>query len=92
MYNETSSDFKKVTTEADFIAYMSGVSRKLGQFKSGKESGWRTFTGLSGRQFVIAFDSTFEQGDAKETFTWRIQQGKAILLGYNINSNVFITK
>jgi len=36
--------------------------------------------------------TTFSDGDGVETFAYRVESGKTLLLGYNINSMALITK
>jgi len=39
---------------------------------------------------VLTFKTEFENGQGVETFTYRIADGSAILLGWHVNSNALI--
>ncbi len=42
--------------------------------------------------FIAAqYETSFEKGDAQEDFTWRIQEGKPLLLGYHVSSPLLLT-
>jgi hypothetical protein len=91
IYNESGPDFRASTTEADFTKFMTGVSRKLGVWQSSKSVGVGVNVGLGGRTVNLRYNSQFEKGPAAEEFRWRFEGERAILLGYNINSPVFVT-
>jgi len=40
----------------------------------------------------LTYKTTFSDGDGVETFAYRVESGKTLLLGYNINSMALITK
>ncbi len=90
IYKAAAPDFHAATTEADFLKLMEGVNRKLGSWQSSKPRGWRVFTGLGGGMVTMGYESKFERGAATEEFRWRIREGRAILLGYQINSPAFV--
>jgi hypothetical protein len=46
---------------------------------------------MPGGTFILAqFRTRFEKAEAQENFTWRIQDGKARLVGYSVNSPLLL--
>jgi hypothetical protein len=90
IYREAAPEFQKSATEADFMKLMEGVGRKLGAWQSSKPPAWRVFAGTGGRTVTFAYASQFEKGSANEEFIWRIEGDRAILVGYHINSPLFL--
>jgi Protein of unknown function (DUF4019) len=92
LYASTDDAFKKATAEADYVAFMSAIHRKLGAQKSSTSTGWTVSQTLSGTQVVLTFTTEFAEGAASERFVFRMASGKAYLLGYNINSPLLIIR
>ena len=88
----TSDDLKKVATQADFVALLTAVHRKLGGHKSEKEQGWSTNVTTSGTFVSLTYATAYDGGDAVERFVFRMDKDRALLAGYNINSNALILK
>jgi Protein of unknown function (DUF4019) len=91
IYSAASDDFKKAATQQDFVNLLSAVERKLGAMRGTEESGWRVMQSLSGSTITLGFKTQFERGAGDETFIFRVKDGKALLLGYHINSNALVT-
>lgn len=86
VYDFTGEEFRAATSRADGIALFEAVDRKLGAVKSSNQVNWGVNTN-NGRTIVTLVVATkYEQGDATETFTVKIDDAKGSLVGYNINS------
>lgn len=92
IYAGTHPDFKKASTEKAFVDLLSAVHRKLGLIKSTTETGWNVSTFNLRTNIVLTYKTIFASGEAVETFTYRMEDDKPILLGYHINSQDLITK
>jgi len=92
IYDRSSSDFKKLTTRQDFIAFLDAVHRKLGESKSFQLKTATTTYTPSGTVLTLDYESTFAEGDALETFTYQKQDNMPLLVGYQITSNALILK
>ena len=90
IYANTTPEFRRITTEPDFIKILAAVHRKLGTFERGANNGWRLSYNTSGNNMVVQYKSHFTNGDAAETFTFNIDNSPK-LIGYNINSPTLIT-
>ena len=92
IYDATHSDFKAATSEKDFIALLDAVHRKLGLVQSSERDGWTVNAANFKVNVSLRYKTKFAEGDAFEAFTYRVEGEKALLLGYNINSQTLITK
>jgi hypothetical protein len=90
IYLEAADELKKTTTQPNFTRLLSAVERKLGPVKTAKANGWSVNYNSSGTSVTLKFNTEFEKGTGAETFTYRIRGDKALLAGYNINSDDLI--
>jgi hypothetical protein len=87
IYSAGSDDLKKVTTEQDLTRLLAAIDRKLGAVKTAEPNGWNVNYNSGGTFVTLNFKTRFERGTGAETFKYRITGGKALLAGYNIQSN-----
>ena len=86
-------ELKNASSQQDFTDLLEAVHRKLGQVSSTKETHWGVRMVTAGTFIDLAYSTTFEGGAAVEQLVWHIDAaGKALLVGYHINSNALITK
>lgn len=92
IYSSSDSKFKSETTEKQFLELMSAVQRKLGKVTqtSTPNINIRTFNFTT--TVILNKKTTFEQGTGMEVFTFQMDGGKAVLVGYNIDSKDLILK
>jgi|CZKS01.1.fsa_nt_gi hypothetical protein len=88
IYLDTDDAFRKVTSEKEFTQLLSAIHRKLGATQSKQSAGWNVTTTSTS----VVYRTKFAEGEATEQFRWRMDNGKAWLLSYNINSNALIVK
>ena len=86
LYAEADDALKAQATQEKLTKLLSAVHRKLGNFQSAKSTGWKVFTSTDGTTVTLSYNSTYEHGEAGETFIYHVTGGKALLNGYNINS------
>ena len=86
IYANSDPDFQKAAPKDKVLALFAAIERKLGHFKSASEITWNVRTFNMTTNAVLAYKSAYERGEATETFTFRVSNGKAVLVGYNINS------
>jgi hypothetical protein len=92
IYGQVDDGFKKAVSEADFIALLEAVHRKLGTVKQANAAGWGINTTPLGTVATLGYDVEFSEGKATEQFVFRISGDKALLYNYNVNSPLLITK
>ena len=88
IYLDTDDTFRKATSEKEFTQLLSAIHRKLGPTQSKQSAGWNVTTTSTS----VVYRTKFAEGEATEQFRWRMDNGKAWLLSYNINSNALIVK
>jgi hypothetical protein len=74
----------------EFLKILSAVHAKLGNVESSSLQNISLTTNLNGTFLVTVNKTTFEKGEATETFTWRKEDGGLKLNGYNIQSNALV--
>ncbi len=92
IYEEAAPELRKATSEANWMKLMAMIRLKLGAWQSSQAPAWRASIGTAGRTVSLGYSSKFEKGDAREELLWRIKDGHPILLGYHVNSQVFLAK
>jgi hypothetical protein len=90
IYADSGPDMKKASTQADMIQLFDAIHRKLGNFQSGTMTGWRENATTSGTYVTLSYSAKFDRSDVTETFSWRIDQGHALLASYFINSTYMV--
>lgn len=88
--DEAADEFKKSAPRENLVKFLRGVHRRLGKVKNSKETGWRVHWQTNGTFVITSHAAEFEQGTGVETFTIVIRDGKAQLVGYNVNSDKLI--
>jgi hypothetical protein len=86
IYAAASNDFKNAITEEKAVALFSAIDRKLGKWIASKQVNWNVSTFNLTTTVVLVYQSTYADGEATETFTFRILEGAPELVGYNISS------
>jgi hypothetical protein len=92
IYWQAAPELRQTTNEAQFVKLMSALERKLGPWQSAGDPGWNVTRGTGGHLVRLSFESRFARGPAVESFAWRIERGRAVLLGYHVNSALLVTE
>lgn len=90
IYEASGPEFKAASKAADMEKMFSAVSTKLGKLKSSERQSWNVNYNMNGSFVNTSYLSKFDRGEATETFIWKIEEKKAKLVGYNINSAALI--
>ena len=90
IFDAAHDDFKKATDFDSFSEFMEAVHSKLGNMVSSENQTWNAKSFNFTTTMVLQQKTAFEKGEGIETFTYRIEDKKAVLLGYNINSRDLI--
>ncbi len=90
--SESDEAFQNSGSREDIVKFLTGVHSKLGLSHGFTRTNIFVNASTSGTFIKVTYDSTFDQGGAVETFTWRKAAGHLKLVGYQINSNIFITR
>jgi hypothetical protein len=92
IFEGSSDDLKKESTQADFVALLEAVHRKLGNTKSASDQTWNISYRTSGAFVTLTYSTVYAEGEAAEQFVYRIQDGSASLAGYHISANALIIR
>jgi len=92
IYMNGGADLKAATKQADMVALLSAVHRKLGAFKSGTTQGWNDSITAGGHMITLNYNAAYQNGAAEEAFVYRMSAGKAQLVGYHVNSDQLILR
>jgi len=90
IYSEAADELKKASTRQEFVALLDAVHRKLGDTRSSDQKGWNVNYQTSGAFVTLNYQTAYAKGNASEQFVYRLQDSKALLAGYHINSNALI--
>jgi len=90
IYTAADKDFQAATPQEKLTKFLGTVHRKLGNVTGSATKNWTLNTFNGKNSVVLRQETTFERGKGVETFTYVLRDGKALLLGYNINSDELI--
>ena len=85
-----SEELRKSISEEDLAKILRGLNTKLGKARSVETNGWNVNYHTSGTFVTLGFKTEFEKGHGIEQFIFRIADGKALLVSYNVNSPVLL--
>jgi len=93
LYAEADPKLHDAATQADFTKLLEAVHRKLGTVRQSNLRTWNAawHTG-QGTTVTLTYDTTFATGSGTEQFLWHIDDNRALLYGYHINSADLIEK
>ena len=92
IYAAGHSKLKSATPEKDFLELLGAVQRKLGKVTQTTTVGFNVATFNFTTTVNLTQNTTFEQGTGVEAFAFEMAGGKAVLVGYHINSKDLILK
>jgi hypothetical protein len=87
---ESDEAFQKSESREELLKFLSGVHSKLGAARVCNRENLSVNSGTRGTFINVTYRSTFDQGDAVETFIWRKAGANLKLVGYHVQSNVFL--
>jgi Protein of unknown function (DUF3887) len=90
IYSESGEEFRKGITEPDLSKFLTAVVNKLGPVKSAEKTTWSVNFQTSGTFVTLGYKTEFEKGTGSERFIFRVKNGAAALVRYDINSPALI--
>jgi hypothetical protein len=88
MYVAASDDLKGSATHDEFVGMLAAIHRRLGLVKSAEPTSWAVKFQASGATATLAYKTAYANGEATEAFLYRMKDGQALLMGYDIHSDV----
>jgi hypothetical protein len=74
------------TGGTDFTGLVEAIHTKLGTFKSTTRQGFNDNYNNGDHLFTTTYASVYSSGPATENFVYRMSGGKAVLIGYHVES------
>jgi uncharacterized protein YcfL len=93
VYTAADDKFHSSITEADFSNLLEAIHRKLGMVQKSDLRNTRLYWYPGqGSSVTLVYSTTFTAGKGVESFVWRMNNNRAALYSYYINSNDLIVK
>lgn len=86
IYALTDEIYQKATTKKLNERFLKTIHKKLGKVEEKTRTGWQANTNMQGSFLVLIYDTKFENGQGVETFTMKLDNDRAKMAGYNIDS------
>jgi hypothetical protein len=90
IYDASSDHLRQASRRKDFDNFLKAVHGKLGNTKASSQRSFFVNYGTNGTFVTITHNTQFDCGDGIEQFVYVLSDGKASLVGYQINSNALI--
>jgi hypothetical protein len=90
IYSASSDEMKRTTSAEDLTRLLEAVRGRLGRFRAGSTRNWNDSRTTSGRFVTLDYAASYERGAAEENFVFRIDDGRAALAGYHVDSRSLI--
>ena len=92
IYSAADDAFRNAAPKEKVLRLFSAVEKKLGKVKSSSTKTWNVKTFNFVTRVVLVAETEFEHGTGTETFTFRVSEGKASLIGYKMDSLDMMTQ
>ena len=92
IYAQADDEFRKATSENDYLAFVEAVHRKLGTVKQSDQTSWHVNATTFGTIVTLTYNVEFNEGKGTEQFVFRVSDEKAQLMNYNVDSRLLILK
>lgn len=87
IYEQSTDEFKRAATQEQFRSILEVIDDRLGPVRRTNRQGWHVnYTG-AGNIVTLTYNTQFERGRGTEEFVYRIDNERARLLGFHVNSD-----
>jgi len=87
MYAMTSEAFREETQRGQFDEFADIVAKRLGPVEASEQVGFNVNAGTAGTSTIVTMQTTFEQGEGTETYTFTGSGTDMRLQGWQVNSD-----
>ncbi len=84
--------FQNSENRDELVKFLAGVHSKLGPSRGFNRTNILVNANTNGTFIKVTYQSTFDQGNAVEAFTWKKAGTGLKLVRYDVNSNAFLTR
>ena len=92
LYEQSSDEFKRAATPEQFRALLEVIDERLGDVRRANRRGWHVNYTNAGTVVTLTYDTQFERGRGTEEFVYRLNDDRARLLGFHVNSDALIAR
>jgi hypothetical protein len=89
---ESDEAFQNSDNRDELVKFLAGVHSKLGPSRDFTRTNILVNANTNGTFIKVTYQSTFDQGNAVEAFTWRKAANGLKLVRYDVNSKAFLTR
>ena len=86
IFDDAHPDFKAAQPKAKVVEFAKSVREKMGKVKSTSRTNWNIKSNNMKTNVNFSYATEFENGAGTEKFIYRITDGKATLLSWNIKA------
>jgi hypothetical protein len=90
IYSASGDEMRRTTSAEDLTRLLEAVHGRLGRFRSGSTRSWNDSRTTSGHFVTLDYAASYERGAVAENFVFRIDDGRATLAGYHVDSRSLI--
>ena len=90
--SESDEAFQNSESHDGLMKFLAGVHSKLGPSHDFTRTNISVNATTNGTFIRVNYQSTFDQGNASEAFTWRRTGSNLKLVRYDVNSRAFLTR
>jgi hypothetical protein len=91
IFQNAAPEFQSSGSREDLSKFLAGVHSKLGASRDFHLTNINVSKSNHGSFLRVVYQSSFEQGSAQETFTWKKENGTLKLVRYDVNSKALAT-
>jgi Protein of unknown function (DUF4019) len=92
IYAQADRQFRNSASEEDITSFLRGVHEKLGNAGDAKRQNIVVKTTPGGTYATVIYETKFTSGSGTETYVWRLDGERLLLVGYNLQSRDFFRK
>ena len=85
IYRQATPQFQHSGTVAGLSAFLSAIHTKLGAVRSTQRQGYFVGVSTDGSYANVTYQTLFERGAGRETFSYRFIDSRAVMNGYHFD-------
>ena len=90
IYRDAGQEYRGATTEEFNRKFVEAVRTKMGRVQRYEVTTWRVNYSTNGKFLALECKTQFTNGGAEESFQWRIDGKRPVLMGWHINSPLLV--
>lgn len=92
IYTQADRQFRESASEEEITSFLRGVHEKLGNAGDANRKNIMVKATPGGTYATVIYETKFTSGSGTETYVWRLDGERLLLVGYNIQSRDFFRK